>query len=795
MKFHIKRCFPLKFDFSILEGVKQRVSESGITDIKYHTNGYLLAITTGDNGLIIYKISTNEFLNQTKLPSRINETAWINAVDFKTISACQDGSIYITEVVHLTNEIQFTHPYSSPAICIASSNRVHFIAGFQDGSITIRMNSRTKIHTINPCSYAITAISITPTENIFAAAGVDGVVRIFTLFEVDGVNPSKFTCLNTCFVSPSPITDLFFVSATNDLVVSSLDNTIRVFKYPSFEGRIVSESFKTGGLPTKIDFFRGAGTAYSSQFVLHQAEGGVVMLYDILAANSVSNFGIFEKSGIAICCHPQIPQFAAGGGPNDGNLIIVTIQPQSLTERITAGAIMLQRITGLPSIKQITRPLPTQTNTQKTIELMYPIYSEDFPEEYIPPSISEQIATATIPRAVQVTPQPIHTEQRPPKPTQNVQPPKPIQLPHLSAENIENIQLSPQPFVTPAISVTTSSQQPKRRGRPPKTNKVAKVSANVQTISTISTIAVQIPHIHTDSQFQQIQVPDSLQEVSSVKETQEETNTIKQQITNENKEETNEENNEKEEENEEKDEEENESKEEEETKEENEESNKDENNKNEDNDEGKGEEEETKEGNEEKDDEEKEAEDDKNDESKEEGNEETNDSKDESNDDESEKESKEDSDSSDKEKSDSSSNSSSSDSSEDDEKKSDSSSQEKKSNSSDNEEKSSDSSDEKKSESDDEDKKSDSSEDKKSSDSSSEEKKSDSSEDDEKKSDSDSKSSSNSSSNSPSNSSNSSKENSSESEDDEKEKEREESKPKRGRGRGAARGRGRGRKK
>lgn len=402
----------------VLYATRVKVSDAGIVDIKYSALGDLILIASVDCSIFIYKIEENKFIYQTNLPSKINSAIFVSGMDSKIVVACQNGVVYTIDVLKNTIEPAFTHPNNSSATYITGSPHFLYIVGFQDGSIGIRSNLKTKTHFLRSYSYAITSIAIEEGETHFAASSVDGIVRYYNLLQPNVTN-SKYQCVNSSFVCVQPISHIAFMPASSQLLVASLDEFIRVFKMPFFDGAVISQMFQTGSMLSHFDYVKHLPiTSKGPQFIFIQGQQGSIYLLDILFGDILSKFDIFDHSGVAICCNPKCLQIAAGGGPGDGTLAIITLPDEALAKRMENAKTLVLR--AYNSASTIGKQLLVQQYTQRANELVYPLYNAQTEVEQ--PTAKPNIPTPYITEAAHIKQKISHSIEQINQNTQEKQP-------------------------------------------------------------------------------------------------------------------------------------------------------------------------------------------------------------------------------------------------------------------------------------------------------------------------------------------------------------------------------------
>ena len=314
-----------------MQPFKQCLSIAGITDIKYSTTGDLIAASTADGIVFIFKNDEKDFtiIRRFEELTFINQITWVRN-ELKLLAACKDGSIIFLDLESGATEELYRPPdeNKSSAICIASSPRVFMIAGHGDGTVTVLMRKGLQPYSFKAHGAPITSIHLPQAEELILTTGMDGLLRGWNV-NPPAYAPVKHTCQFSILVSKSPITYAQVLDPTNMIAVGLTTNTIAMYKFDYSSIKLAPSYYKTeyvtNGAPSAFCFL--SSPAHEKfRFVAYQNDQGQGIVHDINGKRNLYKIILAPCFGHAVAAHPIKTQLAFGGGPGDGNLIVFSPQ-------------------------------------------------------------------------------------------------------------------------------------------------------------------------------------------------------------------------------------------------------------------------------------------------------------------------------------------------------------------------------------------------------------------------------------------------------------------------------------
>ena len=310
-----------------MQPFKQCLSIAGITDIKYSTTGDLIAASTADGIVFIFKNDEKDFTIIRRFEGLpfINQLSWLRN-ELKLLAACKDGSIHFLDLESGSTEV-LNGPLdenSSPVICIASSPRVFMIAGHNNGIVTVLMRKGLQTYSFKAHSVCITSIHLPQNEEIIITTGIDGIIRGWNV-NPPPYAPVKHICLFSISASKYPILYSQILEQNNMIAVGLANNNILVYKYDYHSIKLAPSSYQTeyitNGAPSAFCFLNSP-VHDKYRYMAYQNDQGQGIVHDIQSKRNLYKIILSPCLGHAVTSHPIKIQLAFGGGPNDGNIIV-----------------------------------------------------------------------------------------------------------------------------------------------------------------------------------------------------------------------------------------------------------------------------------------------------------------------------------------------------------------------------------------------------------------------------------------------------------------------------------------
>ena len=371
----------------MLSPFKQKLSDAGITDIKYSTTGDLLASSTADGIVFIFKEDGEDFnvIGRFEGLGFINQIAWLKS-DLKLLAGCKDGTIHLLDLQTSHDEIVY-QPNDDDAMqitCIATSQRVFLIAGCINGTILILMKKGLQPYTFRAHSMPISSINLPPGDEFIITTSYDGIIRCWNL-NPPPYAPVKHTCIFSSSVTKGPIlySQIITDGSHTMFAVATGSSTVYFFKFEGTTLKLTSPNkieFATGGYPSQFTFMN-VPNCEKYKVILYQNNRGEARVYDTTAKHYLYTIRLFgDNFGHAITAHPIKLQFAVGGGPRNGLLYVISLTTMALQKAAPS--------TTTQSMARPTAPKPLSTPTiQNAQQIPMPQsfkQSNEFPNPNLP---------------------------------------------------------------------------------------------------------------------------------------------------------------------------------------------------------------------------------------------------------------------------------------------------------------------------------------------------------------------------------------------------------------------------
>lgn len=284
----------------------------GISCCEFSPTGTLLAASSTDGNLQIYK--SNDLVSIRKIDNigHINRFAW-HSNGYIIMCARKDGSIFLVDIKNNISEVFYDSSEEKQALCVTSSPKIFSISGFSDGTVVLHYKQDSVPIVIPASIFPITSIAIMTEKNAFLTTSTDGIIRMFNTFPLMN-SPMRHICYQSFNTGYSGLWQIKLFKKDELAIVLGDNGLIRM---KNLANNMEVEKINSDFSSRQYSIFT---TPQQHQYIAFLMDG-LLKIVDMDSLQSLFEREVHLPQSYAIACHPTMSMIATGGGPGDARIL------------------------------------------------------------------------------------------------------------------------------------------------------------------------------------------------------------------------------------------------------------------------------------------------------------------------------------------------------------------------------------------------------------------------------------------------------------------------------------------